>query len=221
MNKLLLSNQDHYDWGLRAMKSVLVVAGGLKRGDPELSEEMVLMRALRDFNLPKIVASDFPIFMGLINDLFLKMELPRKQDLSFESALKNTVQKFGLQADESFLLKIIQLDQLLNVRHSIFILGEVASGKSQCWKMLARTYRALGRKLMLLDLNPKSVSEDELFGYINKTTREWQDGLLSKQLRSLANTLSDDMKWLILDGEIDPGKMIASMFRCSDVCLRF
>ncbi len=51
----LLSKQNHYDWGLRAVKSVLVVAGHLKRAEPELDEETLLMRALRDFNVPKIV----------------------------------------------------------------------------------------------------------------------------------------------------------------------
>lgn len=63
--KELLSKQDHYDWGLRAIKSVLVVAGSLKRGDPGRPEEEVLMRALRDFNIPKIVTDDMPVFMGL------------------------------------------------------------------------------------------------------------------------------------------------------------
>lgn len=62
----LLSKQDHYDWGLRAIKSVLVVAGKLKRGDRLMPEDQVLMRALRDFNTPKIVTDDVPVFMGLI-----------------------------------------------------------------------------------------------------------------------------------------------------------
>jgi hypothetical protein len=39
--KDLLSKQDHYDWGLRAIKSVLVVAGALKRGDKGRPEEQV------------------------------------------------------------------------------------------------------------------------------------------------------------------------------------
>ena len=37
----LLSKQMHYDWGLRAIKSVLVVAGSLKRGDPKRPEDQV------------------------------------------------------------------------------------------------------------------------------------------------------------------------------------
>jgi dynein heavy chain len=75
----LLSKQDHYDWGLRAIKSVLVVAGSLRRGDRDRPEDQVLIRALRDFNTPKIVTDDLPIFMGLIGDLFPALDVPRKR----------------------------------------------------------------------------------------------------------------------------------------------
>lgn len=61
----LLSAAPHYDWGLRAIKSVLCVAGGIKRSRRELSEQEVLMKALRDSNLAKIVADDVKVFEGV------------------------------------------------------------------------------------------------------------------------------------------------------------
>ncbi|CAK0801690.1 unnamed protein product, partial [Prorocentrum cordatum] len=38
LNKDLLSKSNKYDWGMRAIKSVLVVAGGFKRAEPGLQE---------------------------------------------------------------------------------------------------------------------------------------------------------------------------------------
>lgn len=46
-----LSQQDHYDFGMRAVKSVLVMAGALKRANPHLREDIVLIRALRDSSI--------------------------------------------------------------------------------------------------------------------------------------------------------------------------
>lgn len=63
---------------------MLVVAGSLKRGDPTRAEDQVLMQALRDFNIPKIMTDDLPVFMGLIGDLFPALDVPRKRDLNFE-----------------------------------------------------------------------------------------------------------------------------------------
>jgi hypothetical protein len=51
----LIRAQDHYDFGMRAVKSVLVMAGSLKRSNPNLSEDVVLIRAMRDSNLPKFL----------------------------------------------------------------------------------------------------------------------------------------------------------------------
>ena len=63
--KDLLSKAMHYDWGLRAIKSVLRVARDFKRNEPEKSELTLLFRSLRDFNLPKIVGDDLIVFTDL------------------------------------------------------------------------------------------------------------------------------------------------------------
>ena len=66
----------------------------------------VLMRALRDFNIPKIVSDDLPVFMGLIGDLFPSLNVPRKRDLEFEGQIKRAVTDLHLQAEDSFVLKV-------------------------------------------------------------------------------------------------------------------
>jgi dynein heavy chain len=47
---------------MRAVKSVLVMAGALKRQNPDKNEDVVLIRALRDSNLPKFLAQDAVLF---------------------------------------------------------------------------------------------------------------------------------------------------------------
>uniref|UniRef100_A0A8D2ZL57 Uncharacterized protein n=1 Tax=Scophthalmus maximus TaxID=52904 RepID=A0A8D2ZL57_SCOMX len=202
--KELLSKQDHYDWGLRAIKSVLVVAGSLKRGDPGRAEDQVLMRALRDFNIPKIVTDDMPVFMGLIGDLFPALDVPRKRDFDFEQHVKESILDLRLQAEDNFVLKVVQMEELLAVRHSVFVIGNAGTGKSQVMRSLQRTYQNMKRKPVWADLNPKSVTNDELFGIINPSTREWKDGLFSCIMRDMAIVSHSGPKWIVLDGDIDP-----------------
>ena len=64
------------------------------------------MRALRDFNIPKIVTDDLPIFMGLIGDLFPALDVPRKRDPEFEKQIKQAVSDLHLQAEDAFVLKV-------------------------------------------------------------------------------------------------------------------
>ncbi|XP_074510014.1 dynein axonemal heavy chain 11 [Sebastes fasciatus] len=202
--KELLSKQDHYDWGLRAVKSVLVVAGVLRRRDKSRPEEQVLMRALRDFNMPKIVTEDVTIFLGLLGDLFPGLEVERERDCEFEKAIRKTTLELRLQPEETFILKVVQLEELMAVRHSVFVVGNAGTGKSQILRVLHKTYVNLKRKPVWNDLNPKAVDRDELFGFIHHATREWKDGLLSSLMREQANISHIGPKWIVLDGDIDP-----------------
>ena len=61
-----LSKQSHYDFGMRALKSVLVMAGGMKRAEPAAAEAGILIRAMRDSNLPKFLTPDAELFDGIV-----------------------------------------------------------------------------------------------------------------------------------------------------------
>jgi dynein heavy chain len=203
--KALLSPQLHYDWGLRAIKSVLVVAGSFKRAEPNLPEDALLMRALRDFNMPKIAKEDEVVFFGLLSDLFPGIDPPRRRDERLESYVRTACDQLGNHPDETFCLKVIQLEELLAIRHCVFIMGPAGAGKSQCWRTLkeARDLRDPSTITKVVDLNPKAVKTEELYGYISMATREWKDGLLSSIMRSLSSIPDEKPKWILLDGDLD------------------
>eukprot|EP00755_Sulcionema_specki_P032815 Sspe_Gene.20010::Locus_7312_Transcript_1_1_Confidence_1.000_Length_13148::g.20010::m.20010/K10408/DNAH; dynein heavy chain, axonemal len=211
----LISRENHYDWGLRSIKSLLSVAGSLKRALPKnTSEEMVLMRALREFNLPKITPSDLDTFLELIQDLFptLTMPDPDRGDAELDAAMRNHCTQAGYQAEEGLLAKCLQLRSLLNVRHCGFILGPPAAGKTVCWKTLVHS---IGDSVYHV-LNPKAVSVGDLFGYVDQKSKEWMDGVAAHLIRHLASAefrhpSSDKLttaslpshRWIIFDGDLD------------------
>jgi dynein heavy chain len=78
-----LSQQDHYDFGMRALKSVLVMAGALKRSRPEHDETAILICAMRDANLPKFLYEDAALFQAIIADLFPGSETPFRTTVSW------------------------------------------------------------------------------------------------------------------------------------------
>ena len=57
------------------------------------SQDVVLMRALRDMNLPKFVYDDVPLFLGLIHDLFPGLDCPRVRYPNFNDAVEDTLEK--------------------------------------------------------------------------------------------------------------------------------
>ncbi len=84
----------------------------LQRCDPTRPEEEILMRALRDFNVPKIITDDVPIFMSLVQDLFPMLDAPRQQDYNFEIEVRMAAADLKLQPEENFILKVIFFEHL-------------------------------------------------------------------------------------------------------------
>eukprot|EP01029_Cantina_marsupialis_P031992 TRINITY_DN941_c0_g1_i4.p1 TRINITY_DN941_c0_g1~~TRINITY_DN941_c0_g1_i4.p1 ORF type:complete len:2679 (+),score=890.45 TRINITY_DN941_c0_g1_i4:109-8145(+) len=205
----MLSQQHHYDWGLRAVKSVLTMAGRLRRRDPEVPEQTVLCRALRDFNVPKIVSCDTPVFLRLVSDLFPSVNAPPATDKLLQNTIIKACGDLSLQAEESFVLKVTQLAELLQVRHSVMILGPAGCGKTSAWKTLSAAVNMdLPKPTCVSEvISPKTLSPDELYGKMS-LTKEWTDGALAHVMRSMSQhtgpyTDQQTNKWIILDGDVD------------------
>lgn len=64
------------------------------------------MRALRDFNMPKVVTDDIPVFLGLVGDLFPALDVPRRRAPHFEQMVRQSTVELRLQPEESFILKV-------------------------------------------------------------------------------------------------------------------
>ncbi|XP_054751474.2 dynein axonemal heavy chain 6-like isoform X1 [Lytechinus pictus] len=207
-----LSQQDHYDFGMRAVKSVLVMAGALKRGNPDLGEDIVLIRALRDSNLPKFLADDAVLFKGILSDLFPGCVLPEHDYGILEKTIIDSLLAKGLQPEPCVVSKVIQLYETMIVRHGVMLVGPTGGGKTTVYQCLAKTLtdlHAAGEDVPYYQpvhcyvLNPKAVSMGELYGEINKLTLEWQDGLMGLTVRKATTDTTDDHKWIICDGPVD------------------
>ena len=199
-----LSKQHHYDFGLRALKSVLVMAGSLKRGSPDLHEDVVLMRALRDMNLPKFVYDDVPLFLGLISDLFPGLDCPRVRYPDFNDAVEAVLSENHYTLVPDQIDKVVQLYETMMTRHTTMVVGPSGGGKSVVINSLAQAQTKMGIPTKLYLLNAKAISISELYGVLDPLTRDWTDGLLSNIFRELNRpTDKKERKYIVFDGDVD------------------
>lgn len=53
--------------------------------------------------------------------------------------IKETTVKMGLNPEDDFILRVVQLSELLAIRHCVFLMGPTGSGRSECYKVLAKS----------------------------------------------------------------------------------
>ncbi|KAI7858782.1 dynein heavy chain [Circinella umbellata] len=225
-----LSPQSHYDFGLRALKSVLVSAGNLKRdkltalrkaiesGAEENStyatisesepEQQLLISSIRETVVPKLVADDIPLLTSLLADVFPGVEYAPVDLDRLKEELKKVCEERRLVPGDAWMEKVIQLYQIQNIHHGLMMVGPSGSGKSTAWKsLLTALERVEGVEGIAYTIDPKAIPKDALYGTLDATTREWTDGLFTHILRKIVDNVrgeSQKRHWIIFDGDVDP-----------------
>lgn len=224
-----LSRQSHYDFGLRALKSVLVSAGNIKRAQLErarktysdagkevdeeqiaadVDEQAVLIESVSETMVPKLVSDDIPRLRSLMADVFPGVKWQFTPDEELRSKIIEVCNERHIVASDSFMTKVLQLYSVTTLAHGLMMVGPSGTGKSTSWRILLEALRRVEKKQAFsYVIDPKAISKDELYGFLDQTTREWTDGVFTHILRKIIDNKLNELdfrQWIVFDGDVDP-----------------
>ncbi|XP_022824430.1 dynein heavy chain, cytoplasmic isoform X3 [Spodoptera litura] len=217
-----LSNQSHYDFGLRALKSVLVSAGNVKRDRIQkikenliergtevpdeasiaesLPEQDILIQSVCETMVPKLVAEDIPLLFSLLNDVFPNVGYTRAEMTGLKNEIRAVcAEEFlvcgeGDEQGSTWMDKVLQLYQICKLNHGLMMVGPSGSGKSTAWRVLLKALeRYEGVEGVAHVIDPKAMSKETLYGVLDPNTREWTDGLFTHILRKIIDNVRGEI----------------------------
>ena len=215
---LQLSKQAHYDFGLRALKSVLVSSGSLKRSrlptdnEPTRTEvelePQIIVQSIRETIAPKLIHQDVEKMKQIELSAFPGIQYVAASLDELQAAIQVEAGTRHLVLNDVWMTKILQLYQIQMIHHGVMMVGNSGSGKSAIWKVLLQALqRVEGIEGICHIIDSKVMSKEALYGNLDSTTREWTDGLFTSILRKIVDNLrGEDTKrhWIVFDGDVDP-----------------
>ncbi|KAF8321764.1 dynein heavy chain protein 1 [Clavulina sp. PMI_390] len=215
-----LSPQAHYDFGLRALKAVLSSAGILKRermlaasdADSSVSdsytEQIILIQSVTETIVPKLVADDVDLLTSLLTDVFPGVDYVPVDLEALRKHIIDVCTERHLVTGDLWVNKILQLYQIQKIQHGLMMVGPSGTGKTNAWRvLLAALERLDGTEGVAYVIDPKAMHKEALYGTLDATTREWNDGLFTHILRKIVDDIrGESLKrhWIIFDGDVDP-----------------
>ncbi|CAL5987537.1 Dynein_heavy chain [Hexamita inflata] len=209
-----MTNQPHYDWGLRAIKAVLNSAGTILKelkSNPESAENKnieteAIIGAIIDAVVPKLIQVDIDVFNCLLLDIFPGAKLQPVEDQLYKKYVIEIIQEKNLILTDLFVTKIMQIFRCQQVNIGLMLVGSTGTSKSEALGIFVEAmdrYQNNKMKQLKPDWNykrmvkfdilcPKSFTgKEDLFGSLEQTTREWQDGQFTSLLRSQLTEIAE------------------------------
>ena len=212
-SKQLLTPQQHYDWGLRALVPLLKGCGTMlkiiKASNTDLvidnnKEIEIAVNALRLNTISKLTFIDNNKFERLVRDYFPNVEFSNAGYEELDQALRVSCQELGLEVNDKQIRKAIELFEQLKQRMGVVIVGPSGSGKTTLTTILKSAMNKLGLKVKQQIMNPKAIARSQLLGHIDLDTREWTNGVLTLASLQAVDEPLDVNSWIICDGDVDP-----------------
>lgn len=221
----MLSAQRHYDWGLRELKTVLLVCGeGLRaqlatrpsneqsmsyHGNADANEDdselRIVVHCLRSSTMSKLAQQDVERFEMLLLNVFPEIGASPPPLTPLQQALSDAFGPLGLSVNDRQIEKALQLHEQLQKRMGVVLVGPPGCGKSSILALLRQALTATtGSQLRVHTISPKSMSRVQLLGRLDTDTRQWLDGVLTHTAVVVNQEPANVHSWIVCDGSIDP-----------------
>lgn len=114
------------------------------RKDPKLLDQFLLLKAVIDGSLPKLLFSDIKIFQFICEDIFPEIETPQLSNRHrVRQIIEEQLEKSRLSSMDHIVQNIINIHMAMTNRHGIMCIGDPMSGKTTAVKVLVATLKAL------------------------------------------------------------------------------
>ncbi|KAF1789121.1 P-loop containing nucleoside triphosphate hydrolase [Phytophthora cactorum] len=201
-----LSSQKHYDYGMRAVNSILVATGALRQqlgNDPFWTEDKIVLRSVQDVNLPKFTSDDLPLFRGITSDLFPDVLLPLPDHGALLRHIDETCERgitivpdvtIPLECKPEFKMKVVQFYETVQVRHGLMIVGTTGSGKTCVVHSLATAMTSCYNEEL-------EVQEEN--GTTGASTLQQRVNIHTMNPKAITSDTSSELQWVMFDGPVD------------------
>lgn len=213
--ELKLSSQSHYDFGLRALKSIISKSGSLRTslvdsnvGDISRAVEFsIILRALTETLFPGLIKDDLVISKQIIETSPFDFG-EQLDNATAIAAIDDFAASHNFEVTREITEKVMQIIDIQKSHHGFMIIGDTGSGKSSALNMALFALEKIHTKsTSKYVMDCKVLSKEHLFGSMDSITRDWTDGLITRIIREILTDLKGELQkivWIVFDGDIDP-----------------
>lgn len=109
--------------------------------DDKKIEEFIVLRAIKDSNLPKFNDTDTIIFESITEDIFQTSMKAQNKHNTLKNLIESVLTDKGCQVSNEIVSRVMHLYQTITMRHGVMIVGSTLSGKTTAISTLEETLR--------------------------------------------------------------------------------
>ena len=207
----LFSTNKSYSFGARTLKFILDNTEPFKQSNKQLTENEIIFCATKAALSQMISNSDAGILNSTIENFFPDIDVDAFEIIEADTVklIKDAAEDLRLTPSSSLVNKAMQIKSLLNLKKGIILYGHTASGKTVALQTLQNYFNRLRTSdptspvIQLKTVYSGMMTNKQMFGEVNLINGVWEDGVVSKIIKSSSVRKAMEENWICIDGTID------------------